>query len=295
MLRPIGVFLAAILRHKAVMRPFRLAVMFLIALASGTAAVASTAAPPAQVAEEAVAEALKLPSGYKRDVVLRAVSRNLRWFGQHGAGVRAAGAMTDGGAREVPPGSPPAQPRFVPIREAMPPASPCDTGIWRQEDGGEARTPAARNAWAEECLLTRDFHWIGLPAVEQVRAIAAGVPAGDVKAGVLAMLIRSYGDRETLRFVSDVMGREGDRLPPQGREALRQMLGEPSVLYRLGRANDALAAARSATTFQSRAAPPRGRRCRVGDRRLGNACRDAAGIWRKLLRLVQSCQRLEAR
>ena len=205
------------------------------------------------VADEAVAVALSLPPGYKRDVVLRAISRNLRWFGQHEAGVRAARAMTDNGKSEVPLGAGPSQPRYVPLREALPTGSPCDAGIWRKEGGGEAATPRAREAWARDCLLERDFHWMGLPEGALVRAVAADLPAGETKASVLAMLIRSYGDADTLRFVESEFKRDGSRLPTKARAALAQMLAEPTALYRLGRKGEALAAARSARTFEQKA------------------------------------------
>jgi hypothetical protein len=144
------------------MRPLHLATAFLIAFMNlGSSVMASPLEEAEFVADEAVAAALTLPPGYKRDVVLRAVSRNLRWFGQHEAGVRAARAMTDDGLSEVPPGARPAQPRYVPLREALPTGSPCDAGLWRQEGGGEAKAPRAREAWARECLLTRDCRRLG--------------------------------------------------------------------------------------------------------------------------------------
>lgn len=206
-----------------------------------------------RVAEEAVAEAVKLPPGYKRDVVLRAVSRNLRWFGQPDAGVRAARAMTDLGVDEVPLGERPRQPRYVPVMEALPTGSPCDAGTWREEGGGEAKSPKAREEWAEECLLTRDFHWIGRPDVEQVRTVATGLCAGETKAGVLAMLVRAYGDAHSLRLVASEIDRDGAALPAEVRTALAGMLAEPESLYRLGRKADALAAARVAKRFQPKA------------------------------------------
>lgn len=108
---------------------------------------AARAAPPddgAAVAAEAIATALTLPEGYKRDVVLRTVSRNLRWFGQKEAGVKAARAMSDGGVEELPPGTRPSPPRYVLLVEAQPSQDPCDAGIWREEGSGEAKTPRER-------------------------------------------------------------------------------------------------------------------------------------------------------
>lgn len=205
------------------------------------------------VADEAVAEAVKLPPGYKRDTVLRAVSRNLRWFGQPAAGLRAARAMTDLGVSEVPLGQQPRQPRFVPLKEAFPTGSPCDAGTWREKGGGEAKSPKAREKWAEECLLTRDFHYIGRPDVGQVRTVATSLRAGEIKAGVLAMLVRSYGDADSLRLVANEIDRDGAAMPAEARTALTAMLAEPESLYRLGRKADALSAARTAKTFQPKA------------------------------------------
>lgn len=236
------------------MRPLRLATAFLIAVAPlGGSVRVSASDKTALVATEAVTAALTLPPGYKRDVVLRAVSRNLRWFGQHDAGVRAARAMTDGGVSEVPLGARPAQPRYVPLREAMPTGSPCDAGLWREEDGGEAKTPKAREDWARECLLQRDFHWIGLPEGRTVQAIAAGLPAGEIKGAVLAMLIRAYGDAPTLRFVIGEVDRDATRMPAKVREMLEMLLSEPAVLYRLDRRSEALAAAKVASEFEPKA------------------------------------------
>lgn len=205
------------------------------------------------VADEAVAEAVKLPPGYKRDTVLRAVSRNLRWFAQPDAGLRAARAMTDLGVSEVPLGQLPRQPRYMPLKEALPTGSPCDAGTWREDGGREARSPKAREKWAEECLLTRDFHYIGRPDVGQVRTVAAGLRAGEIKTGVLAMLVRSYGDADSLRLVANEIDRDGAAMPAEARTALAAMLAEPESLYRLGRKSDALSAARTAKTFQPKA------------------------------------------
>lgn len=205
------------------------------------------------VAREAVDTALALPPGHKRDTVLRAVSRNLRWFGQPDEGVRAARAMTDGGVSEVPPGARPGPPHFVPLAEAFPTGSPCDAGLWREERGGTAKSPKARERWATRCLLTRDFHHIRLPDVALVRDAAAGLPAGAVKANLLGMLIRSYGDADTLRFAAAELERDGPRLPADARAGLGAMLAEPEALYRLGRKPEALVAARSAGSFGEKA------------------------------------------
>lgn len=66
------------------MKLIRLLFGLLVSASAGMAAV-SQADPPPQYAEavanEAVAMAAALPPGYHRDLVLRAVSRNLRWFG----------------------------------------------------------------------------------------------------------------------------------------------------------------------------------------------------------------------
>lgn len=238
----------------AAMRTLHLFMALLLAAAAASGApLASSPKQAAAVADEAVAAALTLPPGYKRDVVLRAVSRNLRWFGQPDAGLRAARAMTDRGVGEVPLGARLAPPRYVPLKEAMPTGSPCDAGVWREDDGSDATTPAARDAWAERCLLTRDFHYIGLPDIGLMRTVATGLPAGETKAGVLAMLIRHYGDADTLRFVTGEIGRNGASLPAKARAALAEMLAEPEMLYRLGRKSEALAAARTARSFQLKA------------------------------------------
>lgn len=206
------------------------------------------------VANEAVAEALTLPPGYRRDTVLRAVSRNLRWFGQHEAGMRAAREMSDGGRAEAPPGSRPGPPRFIPLREAMPMGSSCDAGIWREQDGGEAMSAVGREAWARRCLLERDFHWVGLPDLALVRRVATALPPGETKAMILAMLVNSYGDPETLRFVVAEVERVRTQLPRSARARLDALLGAPVVLYRLGRTVEAVAAARAAGSFEPRAA-----------------------------------------
>lgn len=184
--------------------------------------------------------------------MLRAVSRNLRWFGQPDEGVRAARAMSDGGVSEVPPGSRPGPPRFVPLAEAFPTGSPCDAGLWREE-GGIARSPKARERWATECLLTRNFHYIGLPDAALVREAASGLPPGEVKANVLAMLIRRHGDAETLRFAAAELERDGARFPADARAGLGAMLAEPEALYRLGRTPEAVTAAQAAKSFGEKA------------------------------------------
>ena len=226
---------------------------FLVIFPSGFPALAADSDEVRALANEALTEALTLPAGYKRDVVLRAVSRNLRWFGQQDAGVRAARAMTDGGSTELPAAASSSRPRYVPLGEAYPAGNPCDSGLWREASGGEATTPKAREAWARTCLLERDFHWIGLPKVEQVRTVAAMLPSGETKAQVLAMLIRTYRDRETLKFVTMQLQQSGDSLPRPGREGLAGMLRNPAGLYKLGRAEEALAAARSSRAFDPRA------------------------------------------
>lgn len=233
------------------MRPFHVAAC--LALVAG---VAGAQAPPTgadAVAREAVDTALALPPGYGRDTVLRAVSRNLRWFGKPDEGVRAARAMTDGGASEIPPGTRPGPPRFVPLAEAFPTGSPCDAGLWREEGGGTAKSPPARERWATECLLTRDFHYVGLPDVALVREAASGLPPGEVKANVLAMLIRRYGDAETLRLAAAELERDGTRVPAGARTGLKAMLAEPEALYRLGRKREAVAAAQGAKNFGEKA------------------------------------------
>ncbi|WP_375404085.1 hypothetical protein [uncultured Sphingomonas sp.] len=232
---------------------FRIAFASLLAIGSTVSAKQATTPDRSHaIAEEAVAEAIKLPPGYKRDIVLRAVSRNLRWFGQPVAGMKAARAMTDLGVTEVPLGAQPRPPRFVPLREVFPSGN-CDAGVWRKEDGGEAKSPKAREDWAEECLLTRDFHYIGRPEVALVKTVATGLRMGEIKARVLAMLVRSYGQADSLRFVAGEMERDGDALPAKSRAALAAMLAEPESLYRLGRKDEALVAARVTTRFQAKA------------------------------------------
>lgn len=205
------------------------------------------------LADEALMEAMALPAGYKRDVVLRVVSRNLRGFGQHEAGVRAARAMTDDGLSELPAAARPAHLRYVPLKEAVASSNPCDMGIWHDAGGGEATTPEAREAWAHKCVLKRDFHWIGLPKVEQIRTVAAALPPGETKAQVLSMLIRTYRDAETLQFVVTQVKQSSDRLPRSAREGLARMLKDPVVLYRLGHTSEALATARASRAFEPKA------------------------------------------
>lgn len=185
--------------------------------------------------------AVALPSGYDRDLVLRAVSRNLRWFGHPDAGVEAARAMSDHGVMEVEPGTQPRPTRFIPLKEAMPSRDPCDAGIWR-EQGGEARTPAAREKWAERCLLQRDFHWVGLPKAEQVRTVAETLPPGAIKGLVLVMLIRSYRDAASLQLVERELAAHRAAFPAETRNGLTRSMAEPAVLYALGRRPEALAA-----------------------------------------------------
>ena len=199
------------------------------------------------VAKEAVAMAVALPPGYHRDLVLRAVSRNLRWFGQPDAGVEAARAMSDHGFEEVVPGTRPRPPRFIPLKEAMPAQSPCDAGIWREQDGSEARTPQAREKWADSCLLRRHFDYIGLPEVGQVRTVAETLPPGDTKGLVLAMLIRRYRDATSLRLVERELAAPRPAFPPEASEGLTRLMANPAVLYTLGHRPEAIAAARAAT------------------------------------------------
>jgi len=205
------------------------------------------------IAQEAVEVAVALPPGYKRDIVLHAVSRNLREFGQPVAGVRAARAMSDGGISELPQQTVDARPPSGPPREAMTMGSPCDLGLWRRRDGSVANMPKDREAWARACLLTRHFDWIGLPSVDRVREIASGLPAGRIKGAVLAMLLRGYGDVDTLRFVMGEVARKDFPLPKDSKAALQKMLGEPAFLYRLGRKDEVLASARKTENFASRA------------------------------------------
>lgn len=223
---------------------------FLLAASAGMAA-ASPPSPPVRhvevVAREAVAMAVALPPGYHRDLVLRAVSRNLRWFGQPDAGVEAARAMSDHGLNEVAPGTQPRPPRFIPLREAMPSQNPCDAGIWREQDGSEARTPREREKWAENCLLRRDFHYIGLPEVEQVRTVAETLPPGDTKGLTLAMLIRSYHDATSLQLVERELTVHRAAFSAEAREGLTRLMADPAVLYAVGRKPEAVAAARAAT------------------------------------------------
>ena len=224
-----------------------------IALVLGLPDAARAQDDGAAAAREAIAEAMTLPPGNKRDLVLRAVSRNLRWFGFPEQGLAAARAMSDGGLDEVPADNVVRQPRFVPLKDAMPSGNPCDAGLWQEERGRVAKTPKARAAWANRCLLTRDFHWIGLPERAEVRAAAEALPPGDTKAQLLAMLIRSYGDAATLGYVAGEVERIGAALPAEARAGLTTMLGEPAILHRLGREPEALAAALKATEFGDKA------------------------------------------
>jgi tetratricopeptide (TPR) repeat protein len=79
------------------------------------------------------------------------------------------------------------------------------------------------------------------------------LPAGRVKGAVLAMLVRAYGDVDTLHFVIAELGRNDLRLPPDDFDALQKMLAEPAVLYRLGRKDEVLASAQKNTNFAPRA------------------------------------------
>lgn len=218
---------------------------------SACLAAASPPSPPVNhvevVAKEAVAMAASLPPGYHRDLVLRAVSRNLRWFGQPDAGVEAARAMSDQGFDEVAPGTQPRPPRFIPLKEAMPSQDPCDVGIWREQDGSEARSPRAREKWAERCLLERDFHYNDLPEVEQVRTVAETLPPGDAKGLTLAMLIRSYRDVTSLQLVERELTMHRAAFSSEAREGLTRLMASPAVLYALGRKPEAVTAARAAT------------------------------------------------
>lgn len=228
-----------------------LAVMVAILPAGGSASAATPDGAEA-VAAEAVAEALTMPAGFKRDQVLRAVSRNLRWFGHQQAGERAARAMTDGGVAELPPGTRPGPPRLVPLREAMPTGHHCDAGLWRMESGGEAKRPKDREKWAVECLLMRDFHYIGRPQAEELRAAIEGLRPSDIKGAVIATLIRFYPDEATLRFASAAIERDGTSMPAETRGRLAQILAEPAIRYQLGQREEALAAAQAANDFQRR-------------------------------------------
>ena len=206
----------------------------LAALALLGAAPAPDTAPDEQ-AEAAVAEALTLPPGYPRDAVLRAISRNLRWSGHPDVGIRAARAMTDGGKDEIPPGTVPAPPRYVPLRTAFPDAR-CDTA-----------PDAAIDDWARACLLERDFHWIGLPDAALVRGVASRLRDTGVRRGVLAMLVHGYGDADDLRFVAAEQARRPD-------PAVAALLATPQARYRLGERAAALTAARATRTFDDKAA-----------------------------------------
>lgn len=227
-----------------------LAVAFTVAITQSSAYAADRMET---IADEAVAVAIALPPGYKRDSVLRAVSRNLREFGKPVAGTRAARAMSDGGGSEIPAETVVGLPRSAPIREAMTMGSPCALGLWRQDGGGEAKTPKDREAWAQACLLRRDIDLFGFPSADELREIALGLPAGRTKGAVLAMLLRSNGDADTQRFVMVEINKEDFPLPDDVRDTLRKVLAEPAFLYRSGRKEEALASARKSRTFASRA------------------------------------------
>lgn len=205
------------------------------AVLAALALLGAAPAPDAAPADAAVDEALTLPPGYPRDAVLRAVSRNLRWSGHPDAGLRAARAMTDGGTDEIPPGTRPAPPRYVPPRTAFPDAR-CD------------RAPAdAADDWARPCLLERDHHWTGLPDAELLRGVVPRLRDAGVRRGVLAMLVREYGDADTLRFVAAEQARRPDPV-------IADLLATPQARYRLGDRAAALAAARAARSFDDKAA-----------------------------------------
>lgn len=155
--------------------------------------------------------------------------------------------MSDHGVDEVAPGAQPRPPRFVPLKEAMPSRSPCDAGTWREQDGSSARSPEAREKWAENCLLRRDFHYIGLPGVEQVRTVAEALPPGDTKGLVLAMLIRSYRDAASLRLVERELAAHRAIFSAETRDGLTRLMADPAIIFTLGRRSEAVAAARAAT------------------------------------------------
>lgn len=220
------------------------------------AVTASKASDPEVVidtlANEAIDAALSLPPGYKRDIVLLTVSRNLRWFGQPEAGRRAARAMTDGGVEEIPSGSKSGSHRRIPYREAFPGADPCDAGLWREADGGVATTPREREVWAETCLVTRDFHWGVAPSMEQYRSAAEGLPAGEIKATLL-MFLSNYHNVDALRFVKSEFDHDEKQLPQRVRGQLAKRLAEPAILYRLGFKDKALASVSAVDTFAPKA------------------------------------------
>jgi len=239
------------MKHGLTMTLLRFALALFLAIVPANAAPAWADAAVSAIADEAVAEALTLPPGYKRDVILRAVSRNLRYFGKHEAGVQAARAMSDGGKGELPRGDPLAAPRYTILRGFSPDGDLCAAGPPRGSDGRIEGSTGQKERWARECLLERDFHWIGMPDVDVVRDMAASLPPGEVKAGLLAMLIRGYGDADTLRFVEGETAREGGRLPAAAQ--LRAILAEPVNQFILGKKEQALAAAKQSSSFRERA------------------------------------------
>lgn len=199
------------------------------------------------VAEEAVNIALALPPGYERDGVLRAVSRNLRWFGFPNEGRKAVLAMSDHGKSEYPETNPRKS-----IRQPDQRVRSCRAGLWREDDGSEATSTIDREAWTKRCILDGEYHFTGLPDVAVVRAAAADLPAGDVKAATLSRLITSYGDPDTLDFVASEL--ERSELSGEHRGALRRMLQSPSALYARGAKSEAIAAAKQLPDFNQKSA-----------------------------------------
>lgn len=241
-----------LMRNSLTMTSFGFGLAFLLAMVATCAAPAwADSATASAIADEAVVEALTLSPGYKRDVILRAVSRNLRYFGKHEAGVRAARAMSDGGKEELPQGDPLAAPRYTILRGFSPDGDLCAAGPRRGTDGQIEGTTGQKEQWARECLLERDFHWIGMPDVGVVQDMAVSLQPGQVKSGLLSMLIRAYGNADTLRFVEREIARDGNKLPAAAQ--LREMLAEPANQFVLGQRDGALAAARQSSSFRDRA------------------------------------------
>lgn len=239
------------MHHGLAMTWLRFLLALFLTVVPANAAPAAADGAVSAIAREAVAEALTLPPGYKRDVVLRTVSRNLRYFGKHEAGVQAARAMSDGGKGELPRGDPLAARRYTIVRGFSPDGDPCALGPPRAMDGRIEGSTGQKERWARACLLERDFHWIGMPDVDVVRDMAMSLQPAEVKTGLLSMLIRMYGDADTLRFVEGEIAREGDRLPAAAQ--LRGMLAEPTNQFILGQREAALAAARKSSSFRERA------------------------------------------
>lgn len=207
---------------------------------------AACRAKVAPLADEALETARSLSQGLPRDTVLRAVSRNLRWFGFREQGVAAARAMsTDLGPAELSFALKAGQPRDVSLAEGLRPDDPCHSPDWIIAGPGASEGGAATfEGRVESCVLQLDTHWAGPPPRERVDRIYAALPSGATRARLLHWIAIQFQDRETVRWAQAERAKLEMLMPAEERASFGDFMSQPHTLYWSGHRDAALAAAR---------------------------------------------------